>query len=165
MLLLSVALNWEQHPNVHFTSTAVCEIVWAYVCMDHLCSLYIGMYVYACTDGQMRCQCWLPLAVLYFTQVSQIDHEGVQATALKVVCDLLLLYGFEAFKSSTEDDSGKVSMVLLQCGLTSNSCQKYLTDRLLLANSKPFCLGGSHSTLKMASTSALPLCNVNRCSL
>ena len=93
--------------------------------MDNLCSLYIGMFVCACIDGQMRCQCWLPLVVLYFTQVSQIDHEGVQATALKVVCDLLLLYGLQAFKSSTEDDSRKVSMVQLQCGLTSNPCQKY----------------------------------------
>ena len=46
--------------------------------------------------------------------MSQIDHEGVQATALKVVCDLLVLYGFEAFKSSSGDGnkscSDKVSL-------------------------------------------------------
>jgi hypothetical protein len=30
-------------------------------------------------------------------QVSQVDHESVQATALKVVFDLLHIYGFEAF--------------------------------------------------------------------
>ena len=62
------------------------------------------------------------------TQVSQIDHEGVQATALKVVCDLLLLYGFEAFKSShddggiSNDDSAKVSPVPLHYGSPSSPC-------------------------------------------
>ena len=30
-------------------------------------------------------------------QVSQVDHESVQATALKIVLDLLQVYGFEAF--------------------------------------------------------------------
>ena len=29
--------------------------------------------------------------------MSQVDHESVQATALKVVFDLLHIYGFEAF--------------------------------------------------------------------
>ena len=29
--------------------------------------------------------------------MSQVDHESVQATALKVVFDLLHVYGFEAF--------------------------------------------------------------------
>ena len=32
-----------------------------------------------------------------YTQVSQVDHESVQATALKVVFDLLHVFGFEAF--------------------------------------------------------------------
>ena len=35
--------------------------------------------------------------VFIFFKVSQVDHESVQATALKVVFDLLLVYGFEAF--------------------------------------------------------------------
>lgn len=62
------------------------------------------------------------------TQVSQIDHEGVQATALKVVCDLLLLYGFEAFKSSRDDSdkshdgSAKVSLVPLHFSSSSSPC-------------------------------------------
>jgi hypothetical protein len=30
-------------------------------------------------------------------QVSQVDHETVQATALKIVFDLLHVYGFNAF--------------------------------------------------------------------
>lgn len=37
-------------------------------------------------------------------QVSQIDHEMIQATALKMVFDILLLYGTEMFQSGAEDD-------------------------------------------------------------
>ena len=33
-------------------------------------------------------------------QVSQVDHESVQATAMKVVFDLLHVFGFEAFNIS-----------------------------------------------------------------
>ena len=35
--------------------------------------------------------------------MSQIDHEMIQATALKMVFDMLLLYGMEMFKSDAED--------------------------------------------------------------
>ena len=35
--------------------------------------------------------------------MSQIDHEMIQATALKMVFDILLLYGMEMFKSDTEN--------------------------------------------------------------
>jgi hypothetical protein len=35
--------------------------------------------------------------ILLFLQVSQVDHESVQATAVKVVFDLLHVFGFEAF--------------------------------------------------------------------
>ena len=35
--------------------------------------------------------------------MSQIDHEMIQATALKMVFDILLLYGMEMFKSGIED--------------------------------------------------------------
>ena len=38
-------------------------------------------------------------------QVSQIDHEMIQITALKMVFDILLLYGMEMFR--TTGDSGK----------------------------------------------------------
>ena len=44
------------------------------------------------------CTCILSL------QVSQIDHEMIQATALKMVFDILLLYGTEMFRSGGEDD-------------------------------------------------------------
>lgn len=37
-------------------------------------------------------------------QVSQVDHESVQATALKIVFDLVHLFGFEAY--ATHDDQG-----------------------------------------------------------
>ena len=36
--------------------------------------------------------------------MSQIDHEMIQATALKMVFDILLLYGTEMFRSNAEDD-------------------------------------------------------------
>lgn len=37
--------------------------------------------------------------------MSQIDHEMIQITALKMVFDILLLYGMEMFR--TTGDSGK----------------------------------------------------------
>ena len=58
--------------------------------------------------------------------MSQVDHETVQATALKVVFDLLHVYGFEAFnigapgepasavKTSTGDEQA-VSKVIFLC--------------------------------------------------
>ncbi|CAI8036851.1 Condensin complex subunit 3 [Geodia barretti] len=45
--------------------------------------------------------------LLLFLQVSQVDHESVQATAVKVVFDLLLLYGFEAFSLTCPGSSSK----------------------------------------------------------
>ena len=36
--------------------------------------------------------------------MSQIDHEMIQATALKMVFDILLLYGMEMFGSVVEDN-------------------------------------------------------------
>ena len=36
--------------------------------------------------------------------MSQIDHEMIQATALMMVFDILLLYGTEMFRSGGEDD-------------------------------------------------------------
>lgn len=36
--------------------------------------------------------------------MSQIDHEMVQATALKMVFDILLLYGTEMFGSGVKDN-------------------------------------------------------------
>ena len=35
-------------------------------------------------------------------QVSQVDHENVQATALKTVFDLIHVYGLEAFSSHAQ---------------------------------------------------------------
>ena len=35
--------------------------------------------------------------------MSQIDHEMIQVTALKMVFDILLLYGTEMFRSGGED--------------------------------------------------------------
>ena len=43
---------------------------------------------------------------LFWWQVSTVDHETVQATALKVVFDLLHLFGLEAF-SHKETGQGK----------------------------------------------------------
>lgn len=43
------------------------------------------------------------------TQVIHVDHETVQATALKVVFDLLHVYGFETFNAvppTNGDDGG-----------------------------------------------------------
>ena len=36
--------------------------------------------------------------------MSQVDHESVQATALKVVFDLLHVFGFEAFNVGPVDE-------------------------------------------------------------
>ena len=44
-------------------------------------------------------------------QVSQVDHELLQATALKIVFDLLHLFGFEAYAApdhQSGDDEGVV---------------------------------------------------------
>ena len=35
-----------------------------------------------------------------------MDHESVQATALKVIFDLLHVFGFEAFNAGEESSSG-----------------------------------------------------------
>ena len=40
------------------------------------------------------------------TQVSQVDHENVQATALKTVFDLIRVYGLEAFSSHAPPAAG-----------------------------------------------------------
>ena len=40
-------------------------------------------------------------------QVSQIDHEMIQATALRMVFDILLLYGTELFRSCAEGDEAE----------------------------------------------------------
>lgn len=53
----------------------------------------IHMYMYVLVHAQ---QSALNAAV----QVSQVDHESVQATAMKVVFDLLHVFGFEAFNIS-----------------------------------------------------------------
>uniref|UniRef100_A0A1X7SQ01 Nuclear condensin complex subunit 3 C-terminal domain-containing protein n=1 Tax=Amphimedon queenslandica TaxID=400682 RepID=A0A1X7SQ01_AMPQE len=49
--------------------------------------------------------------ILLFIQVIQVDHENVQATSLKVVFDMLHLYGLEAFnlelKPSEEKEEEK----------------------------------------------------------
>ena len=50
-------------------------------------------------------------------QVSQVDHESVQATALKVVFDLLHIYGFEAF------NIGKPGEPALAAKITSSTDQ------------------------------------------
>ena len=41
------------------------------------------------------------VVLLSVLQVSQVDHEAVQATAVKVVFDLLHVFGFESFNLST----------------------------------------------------------------
>ena len=41
------------------------------------------------------------MVLLSVLQVSQVDHEAVQATAVKVVFDLLHVFGFESFNLST----------------------------------------------------------------
>ncbi|KAL5518165.1 hypothetical protein EMCRGX_G003852 [Ephydatia muelleri] len=49
--------------------------------------------------------------LLLFLQVSQVDHELLQATALKIVFDLLHLFGFEAYAApdhQSGDDEGVV---------------------------------------------------------
>ena len=38
----------------------------------------------------------------YTQQVSQIDHEMIQVTALKMVIDILMLYGTEMFGTGAE---------------------------------------------------------------
>ena len=38
-----------------------------------------------------------------------MDHESVQATAVKVVFDLLLLFGFETFSLASPGSSSKTS--------------------------------------------------------
>ncbi|XP_064383727.1 condensin complex subunit 3-like isoform X2 [Halichondria panicea] len=45
--------------------------------------------------------------LLLFVQVSQVDHESVQATALKIVFDLLHVYGFEAFNIVASGESNE----------------------------------------------------------
>ena len=50
------------------------------------------------------------------SQVSQVDHECVQATALKIVFDLLHIYGFEAFNIISEKGRGSPEeTVSVQC--------------------------------------------------
>ncbi|XP_071828621.1 condensin complex subunit 3-like [Apostichopus japonicus] len=43
--------------------------------------------------------------LLLFVQIWQIDHEFIQTTALKVILDLLLTFGFEALQISTSKTS------------------------------------------------------------
>lgn len=56
-------------------------------------------------------------------QVSRIDHEGVQATALKAVFDLLLVHGFDSFKSEqhTEEASLRSEDTTLQSSSRDNT--------------------------------------------
>ncbi|CAI8041284.1 Condensin complex subunit 3 [Geodia barretti] len=73
--------------------------------------------------------------LLLFLQVSQVDHESVQATAVKVVFDLLLLFGFEAFsltcpgsssKTKTPDTQDQADETLVADGETKKITQKIL---------------------------------------
>lgn len=50
---------------------------------------------------------WLCVCVWISSQVSQVDHETVQATALKIVLDLLHVYGFEAFNIANKESSNE----------------------------------------------------------
>ena len=72
----------------------VCVCVHARVCV---CVTYV------CVDVSVNCKIYTCILSL---QVSQIDHEMIQATALKMVFDILLLYGTKMFRSGGEDDEG-----------------------------------------------------------
>ena len=84
------------------------------------------VYVYMCTCVHVRtcvhlcmcvCACMYVFACCVFsgshkhthscTQVSQVDHESLQATVLRVVFDLLHLYGFESFNMDGGDCMGE----------------------------------------------------------
>jgi condensin complex subunit 3 len=43
--------------------------------------------------------------ILLFIQASQVDHENVRATALKVIFDLISLYGFDLFNVEVEPEA------------------------------------------------------------
>ena len=59
--------------------------------------VYAYMCVCACVCGCMH----------IVHQVSQVDHDSLQATALRVVFDLLHLYGFESFNMDGGDCTGE----------------------------------------------------------
>jgi condensin complex subunit 3 len=65
--------------------------------------------------------------ILLFIQASQVDHENVRATALKVIFDLISLYGFDLFNvevepeaQATETETQTTSTTILILNLLSN---------------------------------------------
>ena len=66
----------------------------------HHVALHEYMYIHIHTCTYMYMYVLEQSALNDAVQVSQVDHESVQATAMKVVFDLLHVFGFEAFNIS-----------------------------------------------------------------